>query len=178
VKKVCVFILLLIFSYTIIGDFFIFKIAQIHHKRTVKAQIEIGVSQENLVKIIVTEDNISQLNFKEEHEFEYKGMMYDIVKKDSVSEKMTVYYCIADVEETNLLADFEKSLKKETKPTGESDNTAQLLVNLLSKVYLLTHHNFSFYHHFPTQQYQLAYTKEYNSPHLHKIFSPPKQTVY
>lgn len=150
--------------------------AQIQHKRNIKAQIEIGISQDNLLKFVVTQDNISQLHFEDEYEFEYEGMMYDIVRKDSLSEKITVYYCIADMEETNLMADFEKSFEKKAKPQKESENPTQLLVNLLSKVYLLTQHTFMFYCVSPTHQYQLAQIGKYNSPHLYKIFPPPKQT--
>lgn len=148
--------------------------AQIQHKRNIKAQIEIGISQENLVSIIVTEDNIAQLHFEDEHEFEYEGMMYDIVRTEILPDKKTVYYCIADREEANLMADFDKSFEKETNPQKESDTTAQLLAHLLSKVYLLTQNSFIFYCYFPKQLHLPAYPIQYHSPFLQKNFPPPK----
>lgn len=95
-----------------IGGSFVFNIQQVAHRYHIKNQIKKGTFKAELFEIVVTEANVAQLDFEDEHEFEYEGVMYDIVKTDSVDPGTVVYHCLRDMDETELIADFEKLMKK------------------------------------------------------------------
>ena len=52
----------------------------------------------------------TKLNWKEENEFEYKGMMYD-VERVEIKSNCVIVYCLRDVTEEMLISNYEKLQK-------------------------------------------------------------------
>ncbi len=121
-KNATAFFLLFIFSFNIGGAYVIFKIQQRHIRREIVHQIKKGISEKDLTSITVSSKNENQLIWKDHEEFRYKGMMYDIVRVEILDENTKVYHCISDSQETNLIAKYNKELKKKRKDKNNRTN--------------------------------------------------------
>ena len=81
-KKLVAITLLLVFLYNLCGIIFVFKYQQYAIRKEMKHKIKAGVPEDQLAKIIVNSENEQELDWKHGKEFRYKGIMYDVVKKE------------------------------------------------------------------------------------------------
>lgn len=80
-------------------------------KREVKNEIMTNLSDEDLVELsFEVKDAIKELKWEKKHEFEYKGKMYDIVRKQINGTQVT-FWCWLDKEETALNAKLDNLLQ-------------------------------------------------------------------
>lgn len=70
-------------------------------RREVKHQIIAGIDKDELTLLRFTQDELVQLKWKHEKEFEYNGHMYDIVETELKGDT-TYYWCWWDHKETKL----------------------------------------------------------------------------
>jgi hypothetical protein len=78
-------------------------------KRTVSEKIEEGLEPKELVTLKFSEEELSELLWEHEREFEYNGQMYDVVEK-RIQGDTIVYICWWDHEETRLKEEMKKLL--------------------------------------------------------------------
>ncbi len=132
-KNATAFFLLIIFGFNLGGSYVILKIQQHQIRREIIHQIKEGISEKDLTSITVSSENENELLWKDREEFSYKGTMYDIVRVEILNENTTVYHCISDSQETNLIANYNKELQKKRKDKNSRTNTVKT-VKFIEKI--------------------------------------------
>ncbi|MGJ8664893.1 MAG: hypothetical protein ACSHW7_00875 [Patiriisocius sp.] len=112
--------LLFIFSINIGGSYLIFKFQQRQIRREIIHNIKKGIPDSELTTIVVNSENQHELTWENDEEFRYNEMMYDVVHFEKTDSKTTVYYCLTDAEEYQLIADFEKDAKNNKKDKSKN----------------------------------------------------------
>lgn len=85
-------------------------------------QIKNGVPENELINILVTRENRKELNWKHDHEFELKGIFYDVVQKEKIKNGI-VYRCVTDEQETVLFTNLQSEVNKELQKNGNLKNS-------------------------------------------------------
>lgn len=129
-KLICISIILA-FVFKTGGFFLVLKHKQYAIRKEIKRKIKKGVPDSELIPIIVTNKNKSELDWKHSKEFRYKGSMFDIVKSEHNSDGSTTYLCIWDDLESEVFNDLDKLASK------EKDNQNRGIIKILK-----THHLF------------------------------------
>lgn len=112
-----------------IGVFMLFKAKQSQIRQDVKMQIKAGVPESELTVFTFDSEKIASLRWVDDHEFVYRGQMYDVVKKAKSGDK-TTYFCLADHEETKLFTNLNKLVGNElAKDKTNSGNKTSVFVN-------------------------------------------------
>ena len=123
-------ILIFLISINLFAEILSFSINRYFIRQEAKEIIESGISEENIEKIIIDNNNLpGSFKFIKEHEFMYKGSIYDIVRTDKQNQK-TIYYCINDTKEKFLISKL-----LENKP--DNQNISSLInINILKSLTL------------------------------------------
>ncbi|MEI6456384.1 MAG: hypothetical protein WCO93_08850 [bacterium] len=105
-KKVAALILLLIFLFNSMGYYFLFEVNRALVKREMTAYMKRTGIKLSILKI---SNPVHNPDFKriDKREFLYQGRMYDILKEVKQG-AVTVFYCIHDEKEQNLIAGFKR----------------------------------------------------------------------
>lgn len=82
------------------------------HRKAVKAQLLADTPDEALVTLTFTKAEADQLDWEHAEEFQHKGEWYDVVRTDTVGDKL-VYHCWWDHEETQLYQQLETLLAQQ-----------------------------------------------------------------
>lgn len=108
-----------------------FKVQQYSIKKEIKQRLKKGVSTDELFTFTFSKseiENSKEIEFIEEHEFRYKGKMYDIVYQESLNGK-TVFQCVSDEQETMLFAQLDKLVEEQSKSNQEKNQQLFKLLN-------------------------------------------------
>ena len=96
---------------------------QTHYvRREMVQEIKKGIPISQLTLVTMTSKNKMEFNWKDKHEFRYKGTLYDVVKTKKVSSEITEYYCITDHMEMKLLSKLEKQRDNNSKQNKNNSN--------------------------------------------------------
>lgn len=115
------------------------------------------------------EEQLRSLSWEDDHEFSYKGEMYDVIEKTSHGDK-TVIRCISDKKETALIKDFQMKTKEQSSQKNNS------LSKLLSLQFVATKPiDNSFETAVSIQHYSLV--SESIAQQIRNILTPPPQAV-
>lgn len=104
-KRALAILLLITFAFNFIGVGFVYNAWLISIKQNVKQKIKKEYKgKKTVVKIPKSWSDAPPADFKwhEEREFEYRGQMYDVIKKETHGDEIW-YYCHWDKAETKLL---------------------------------------------------------------------------
>jgi hypothetical protein len=125
VKKGLSILIVFLFVFKL-GGFFVFHTLQQQHiRKEIKTAIKQGVPENELNVIKVTSENKELLDWKNEKEFRYGGVMYDVVKVKQISSETTVYYCVNDTKETILFAHLDEMVEKSMEGKGKQNVSLQ-----------------------------------------------------
>ena len=127
----------MVFAFNLAGVTILFKVQQNQIRSTIKRQIQWGVREDELCAIRVDEENDAEVWWLEEDEFFYRGAMYDVVKKRTLSENETVYYCINDVLEKKLYDNLDGLVSKHPPGSKHLGDIAKKLADFLASLYFL-----------------------------------------
>lgn len=176
-KRIASFILLSVFLYSAAGVFVVFKIQQHEIKQEIKSRIKNNVPESELV--ILSFDPSSKeheaLIWLEDHEFLYRGEMYDIVRQFTDEKNIVHYYCINDEQESKLFANLDESVDKNMQDNNKSNDVSKTVLKLYSQTYfsLLSIHASCF----KKNDFRKSnFSNCYKSPLL-EIISPPPRIV-
>ena len=79
-------------------------------KTVIKTKISQGLNPDKLVTITINKNDLKNIEwFGEGNEMLYNNKRYDIVKSTE-NKTSTTYYCINDIEETELIANLENHI--------------------------------------------------------------------
>ncbi len=107
-RKYISLILLVIILFVSNGYHLYFKYLQHNIQQEIKHKIRNKLSKKELTLIVVSSNNKKKIKWtKENKEFIYNGLMYDIVKVETQG-KEKYYYCINDTKEKDLIANYKK----------------------------------------------------------------------
>jgi hypothetical protein len=98
----------------------------IQHKIQIRNSIESGQFDKQLVAF--SENEIRQVNWVDDHEFEWQNEKYDVVKKSSLAHGV-IYFCINDKLEKKLSADLAQAAQK---AKTQQTNAKQVLLFCMS----------------------------------------------
>ncbi len=87
-------------------------ILQLHQlKLEMKRNIPMLRNSADVVELAFDESSYARLEWEEDHEFRFKGEMYDVIEKRAVNGKIRLL-CIPDKKETRLLYEYRKQTEK------------------------------------------------------------------
>ncbi len=108
-KRSVTVILLFAFLFNAGGYYVWFSVLQYHMQRQIRHEIRQGLPDEALTCITITESHPAGISWiKPGKEFLYRGKMYDVVRI-AKSGQQTHYYCINDVKEKQLIANYHRN---------------------------------------------------------------------
>jgi hypothetical protein len=103
--------LLFLFLMNVIGGISFLLIQQYQRHEYVESMIKSKSYGHRLTQIHVAADELTEIIWVERnHEFRYKGDMYDVVRSEATPDSGKIYHCIADHEETKLYSEIESNL--------------------------------------------------------------------
>lgn len=126
-KKTAVILLTIIICYNTVGYYIVFKTRQFQVKTEVKKLIKSSVPEQQLVVFRYTPANRHEFKWMHSKEFRYRGSMYDIVRKTSVSAAETDFYCIHDVKESGLFRHLDNMVKEAMNQGRTGSKTIKVL---------------------------------------------------
>lgn len=135
-KNKVALLLLFILLYSFGGFYIVFKIQQSNIRREIKHTIKSHVpdSQLKILSFNVSSEEYKKLDWKDKHEFRYKGRMYDIVKQKTLANGQIQFYCIDDEDEEKLFENLETMISHRLKESSESFKHVEIL--LFSHLYI------------------------------------------
>lgn len=106
-RKISAFILLICLFFTVLGYHFIFQYQIRVAKTSMKKTLRNTRNREDLIEFTFTTNQPPDLEWKNDHEFKFRGSMYDVV--DIHEDKDQVHIrCISDEKETALIEQYFK----------------------------------------------------------------------
>jgi hypothetical protein len=130
-KKLLAILTFICLLLLICGHAFLFTIKRAEIKADVRKEL-LAYPNENLLTLHFTPDEIKNLSWENDNEFEYEGKMYDVVKKEMNKAFITIL-CMADEKETILIDNY---LKAQQHSSQHSSSTT--LLKLLSQQYVMS----------------------------------------
>ncbi|MGE0636913.1 MAG: hypothetical protein AB7G44_12395 [Bacteroidia bacterium] len=73
-------------------------------------------------------DEYKKVEWKEPHEFRYKGRMYDISHQETDAQGVIHFYCINDTQEEELFADLDEHVQDHISNMGKSEKSSKNIV--------------------------------------------------
>ncbi len=105
-------------------------------RAAVKKQITAGIDDAHLVKFEVFPEELkTRFKWKHADEFEYKGLLYDIVRKKILHGKI-ILWCWQDDDESRLNDEIEKLIARSLDHHQQDKENQQQLQKLFKLVYL------------------------------------------
>lgn len=121
-RRIFSILLSIYFLYNIIGYYPIFLFQQNKIEKEIK-QMTLGNFPNDIVTIITFRNtDLQKLSWLKENEFIYKDKLYDVIKRENGNDGETIFYCVEDHKEKDLIVQFEKHLASHM--DNESGNQA------------------------------------------------------
>lgn len=138
-KRVIIILLLIVFTYSFLGAGFVYNIWLFSVKENVEQRVK--ASDHDSRKIIKVpkswQDNPpNDFKWHEEHEFQYRGQMYDIIRKEVHGDQVW-YYCYWDKAETELINNLSEYVSNYLQQKPEEAKTKSYLKIIIEKIFLL-----------------------------------------
>lgn len=108
-----------------------FKVQQYCIKKEIKQRLKKGVPKNELHTFNFTNaeiKNTNELEFINDHEFRYKGKMYDIVYQETLNDTI-IFQCVSDEQETILFTQLDKLVQQQSKSNQEKNRQLFKLLN-------------------------------------------------
>lgn len=134
-KKIYPIILLILFIGPILGYFIYLNIQKQLVRENIKAEILGGIELDNLVTFTLDVKEIkSKFRWIHEHEFEYQGKFYDVVKTE-ISGSKVIFHCFPDDKESQLQKEIDKLISQALGKNNKDKKNQQELQNLFKLFY-------------------------------------------
>lgn len=140
-RRAIFIILLFVFTYSFLGAGFVYNVWLLSIKQQVKSSLKAEFQEEStIIKVPASweEDPPKQFQWHEEHEFRYRGQMYDVIRKERHGDQVW-FYCYWDKAETELLDNLSHYVDNYLQHKPDQQKNETLLSSFLDKVFLSTH---------------------------------------
>lgn len=154
--------------------FSIIQLQKYSLKKEVKKQIINGLDKKDLVLLKFSkEETDEKLNWEHSKEFEYSGVMYDIV--ESKTEADSVYYwCWEDREETELNIKLNTLVEKAGGPDKYNNENLKRLSNFLTTLFYSNKNPFDLDRNKNVSTLLSYYSNNYSSLVSDPLIPPPR----
>lgn len=115
------------------GCYLMLSVQRFEARREMLQHIKNHLSNSELTAIRINLQNKHELHWEETNEFSYRGEMYDVVKIET-SGNQTVYFCIADHRETELLQQLEIQIDKDKSTKNSTNGLVKSIIKLIPKL--------------------------------------------
>ncbi|MFN0158357.1 MAG: hypothetical protein ACKVRP_09845 [Bacteroidota bacterium] len=124
-KRIVSIVLIALYLYNLFGYMGTFLIAQAQIRKEIKQLIKQSVPEEKLVRISITSETASSLEWIKSFEFRYQGKLFDIMRTEHAGDT-THYTCINDVKEQGLFAGLDEHVRRQMESDARTSgaNTA------------------------------------------------------
>ena len=173
VKRLLSIILLIVLAYNLCGVFVVFKYHNYVIRKEMKMKIKAGVPEEELAIILVNAENEYELHWKHSREFKYRGVMYDVVRKERKNDNSITYYCVTDTQETQLFEDLNNIVFKESNAKHNNKNNVKRIVDLFSSILVTEKSEFNLLSKHKILEFENV-NSFYISPNLEGLYAPPQ----
>lgn len=139
-----------------------------------KRVVEQNLPEDSLtiIKIANSEKRVKLKWIKEGREFIYKSLLYDIVREKTTKDTI-LYYCIKDLEEQELIFNYQKITNIQNPISKDRNNNLNNLLSRLWQNYVCSIFQYSFAKNYSVISF---YPKKYNLlSSLKEIPTPPPQ---
>ncbi len=127
----------MLLSAPLLSGYVAWKLQQRACRKAVKTMLIEGISDHELVLLVFHRDEAEhKLRFEEEHEFEYEGQMYDIVKSRQLNDSL-YFWCWPDAKETALNKHFEEQWQMAWGSSAQRRKTETTLQSWIGLRYVL-----------------------------------------
>lgn len=109
-KKIAAILLLSCLFFTVLGYHFIFQFQLQQAKAEMQINLRNLKGNKELSVLCFNQEQLKQIDWENNHEFNYNGKMYDVIEKHFKNGKLLVR-CIADNKETVLIKEYLASQK-------------------------------------------------------------------
>ena len=106
VKRLFLFLFLIVFIWQLAGFFIYFEIERYHVRKDIKRAIKHSLPQNQYKQINFTNEEFKELTWINDHEFKMNGRLYDVVKMNKSNVGFSAY-CIDDIQESILFAQLD-----------------------------------------------------------------------
>lgn len=118
-----------IFTFNSVISVIVIQFLQFRQKEDMEVQVKSAIPENRLHQILITNGEEDKIEwFEKNKEFQYEGIMYDIVRQENQGSSIK-YYCLTDIEETQLIETLEKLM--------EHQSAHSKMSNFLKKSYRL-----------------------------------------
>jgi hypothetical protein len=167
-RKYLSVIILMFFLFNIGGYYLWFSFLKFNIQKEIRREIRQGLSENDLTLITVPFNDESGICWiKPGKEFTYRGEMYDVVKI-KISNDKKFFYCINDIKEKKLIADFSKA-------NASNQKARKLLGNFL---YLYVIQPESFFHINETSNHDFCIKSFDTSSNIEEVAVPPPKLTF
>ncbi|UOQ70250.1 hypothetical protein [Hymenobacter cellulosilyticus] len=130
--------LLLLFVYNLVGFYPAYTWRQHQFRQQAEQQRRAQLPDDALVQIRVARHEApgTALQWQEQHEFRWRGKLYDVVRQHADADSIT-YFCWHDQGEEKLLAGLQKHVEQISHPSASAGKTAKKLFDHLFKLAFL-----------------------------------------
>lgn len=128
-KRNVALLLLIIFSYNILGFYSIFHLRIYLIQNEMRELIESNECKNSIIEIIIPNSEISNITSINDEEIIYKNCFYDIIEKENLKD-VTRFICLKDTKETELVSDFNKELKEKNEEKNKIKRILENEINL------------------------------------------------
>ena len=129
-RRIISLVLFAVFLFNLEGYYFIFRIKQLTIQKNIQAEIRSKLTNDKLILFIVPTHKVPLIHWiRKDIEFIQNGKLFDVVRSKTI-EGLKYYYCIDDIKEKRLIADYQKKCdqnNKSKKPIRTVSNTVYLL---------------------------------------------------
>jgi hypothetical protein len=127
-KKLSLISVITLLAYSQVGYYFLIRHYQHEQKESIKEKIFGNIDEKELDMISI--NDLDGVKWEDDgKEFAYKGHMYDVVKRKTVSGK-EILYCINDVKEKYLIDQYNQLTKHNTSDSKKGKNSPDNNFNL------------------------------------------------
>lgn len=132
-KKLAVIAVLILFLVNTMGYFIVFRYNQYLIQQEMISRIRCGAFHEKIVflKILLPERQKQFCRIKKT-EFTWFGKLYDVVAEDKNGDT-TLFYCLHDNKEDDLLADYSIYLRRNSDSSRKDNSILAMLYNLITQ---------------------------------------------
>jgi len=120
-RRLTAILFLGIFILQAFGYFFTYRVIKWHIHKEVTSQISLGQYHSSaLTRISLTQEQLRLLEWEEENEFRYQEEWYDVIESKRSGDS-TIFFCIKDDKDTQLVSNVESLLQDIDKESSKGN---------------------------------------------------------
>lgn len=174
-KRLLIISLLLTFAYNFLGAGMVYNTWLYSIKKNVKERLQ-GEYEGKKILVKIPESWNSkppaEFSWHEDDEFEYRGQMYDVIRKETHGSEIW-YYCHRDKAETTLLRQLAQYVSRYLHQNSDEQQETNLLDSYLDQVFLASN---NFVSTVPTLQLITFFDQNELMQHIfYDVDDPPPQ---